>query len=105
MLVVSYTTVSPLLVIANKRFIFCGTDPADRSGWALPTTLLFGVRTFLGATQNELGNNAMIRATHLLKPEYAKTSANGISFSSFPLLLPRNTHPLRRGGMSPLRTE
>ena len=33
----------------HVRSIFCGTNPADFSGWALPTTLLFEVRTFLGA--------------------------------------------------------
>jgi len=30
------------------RSIFCGTNPADFSGWVLPTTLLCEVRTFLG---------------------------------------------------------
>ena len=33
----------------HVRSIFCGTNPADFSGWALPTTLLCEVRTFLGA--------------------------------------------------------
>ena len=32
----------------HVRSIFCGTNPADFSGWALPTTLLCEVRTFLG---------------------------------------------------------
>jgi hypothetical protein len=32
----------------HVRSIFCGTNPADFSGWALPTTLLSEVRTFLG---------------------------------------------------------
>ena len=32
------------------RSIFCGTDPADCSGWLLATTLLYEVRTFLGTT-------------------------------------------------------
>ena len=50
-LVVSYTTVSPLLVIASERFIFFSTLPRIAPGWALPTTLLSG-RTFLGATQS-----------------------------------------------------
>ena len=62
MLVVSYTTVSPLPI--SRRSVFCGTDPADYSGWALPTTLLCGVRTFLGAFRLT-ESNAVIRATHL----------------------------------------
>ena len=45
-LVVSYTTVSPL-----PRFPLAVCSlwhfPADHSGWVLPTTLLYEVRTFL----------------------------------------------------------
>ncbi len=76
MLVVSYTTVSPLLAIASERFIFCGTVPADCSGWALPTTLLYGVRTFLGVPALP-GSNAVIRATLLLQQEYGIWTATG----------------------------
>ena len=47
-LVVSYTTVSPLPIFLLAVY-FLLHYPADCSGWALPTTLLFGVRTFLGA--------------------------------------------------------
>jgi hypothetical protein len=36
----------------HVRSIFCGTNPADFSGWALPTTLLCEVRTFLGPLRN-----------------------------------------------------
>ena len=46
-LVVSYTTVSPLPPLTRRRFAFCGTDPAGHPGWALPTTLPCGARTFL----------------------------------------------------------
>src|SRR5699024_9083736 len=47
-LVVSYTAVSPL---PGLRRAVCSLwhCPAGHPGWALPTTLLFGVRTFLSA--------------------------------------------------------
>ena len=49
-LVRSYRTVSPLPRPRAWRFIFCGTDPAGYPGLPLATTLLCGVRTFLGST-------------------------------------------------------
>ena len=36
------------LTACRRRFVFCGTHPAGRPGLVLPTTLLFGARTFLG---------------------------------------------------------
>ena len=48
---VSYTTLSPLpLVPRGVRAAVCSLwhCPADRSGWALPTTVPDGARTFLG---------------------------------------------------------
>ena len=45
-LVVSYTTVSPLPPLPAAVY-FLWHCPAGRPGWALPTTLLCGVRTFL----------------------------------------------------------
>ncbi|GAB3598470.1 hypothetical protein GCM10027446_28780 [Angustibacter peucedani] len=48
-LVVSYTTVSPLLDRRTGRAV-CSLwhCPAGHPGWALPTTLPCGARTFLG---------------------------------------------------------
>jgi len=45
-LVVSYTTVSPLPGFP-LAVCFLWHFPADHSGWVLPTTLLYEVRTFL----------------------------------------------------------
>jgi hypothetical protein len=60
MLVVSYTTVSPLprpsalTSSANDGAVcFLWHCPAGRPGWALPTTVLCGVRTFLGPSGEE----------------------------------------------------
>ncbi len=51
-LVVSYTTVSPLPAHRSTRAVcFLWHCPAGHPGWALPTTLPCGVRTFLGGTQ------------------------------------------------------
>src|SRR5690606_10881311 len=51
-LVVSYTTVSPL---PRSRAAVCSLwhCPAGRPGWVLPTALPFGARTFLGASLAE----------------------------------------------------
>lgn len=48
LLVVSYTTVSPLPTRTQAVYslLHC---LSDYSGWALPTIVLFGARTFLGA--------------------------------------------------------
>ena len=47
-LVVSYTTVSPLPVpVGHRRFGFCGTVPSGCPAWVLPSSVSFGVRTFL----------------------------------------------------------
>ena len=49
-LVVSYTTVSPLPPgMSREAVCFLWHYPAGRPGSALPTTLPFGARTFLGA--------------------------------------------------------
>ena len=32
----------------HRRSVLCGTDPAGHPDWALPSTLPYGVRTFLG---------------------------------------------------------
>ena len=56
-LVVSYTTVSPLpgCCRAVCSLWHC---PAGHPGWALPTTLLYGVRTFLSpAARAKHGKN------------------------------------------------
>lgn len=48
--VVSYTTLSPLPT--NLLAVcFLWHYPADHSGWALPTTVPEGARTFLGAPE------------------------------------------------------
>ena len=47
-LVRSYRTVSPLPRSKAWRSVFCGTNPAGHPGLPLATTLLCGVRTFLG---------------------------------------------------------
>ena len=47
-LVRSYRTVSPLPRSKAWRSVFCGTYPAGHPGLPLATTLLCGVRTFLG---------------------------------------------------------
>jgi hypothetical protein len=50
-LVVSYTTVSPLPAPGERRAVgglSLWHFPASRLGWVLPTTPLYGVRTFLG---------------------------------------------------------
>ncbi len=48
-LVVSYTTVSPLPVASRRPAVcFLWHCPAGHPGWALPTTLPCGARTFLG---------------------------------------------------------
>ncbi len=60
MLVVSYTTVSPLprrtceaaLVRSARAVCFLWHCPAGLPGWALPTTLLCGVRTFLDTSKS-----------------------------------------------------
>src|SRR3712207_774425 len=51
-LVVSYTTVSPLPAPtrSGRAVCFLWHFPAGHPGWALPTTLPCGVRTFLGGT-------------------------------------------------------
>ena len=54
---VSYTTVSPLPLRAVYFLLHC---PSDYSGWALPTIVLFGARTFLD-------NVATVWLTHLAK--------------------------------------
>ena len=57
MLVVSYTTVSPLPVltgVGHRRFGFCGTVPSGCPAWALPSSLSYGVRTFLDALRGVL---------------------------------------------------
>ena len=56
LLVVSYTTVSPLPRDADFRrrlvaVCFLLHFLADCSGWVLPTALLYGARTFLGASR------------------------------------------------------
>ena len=51
-LVVSYTTVSPLPAAAReRRSASLWHCPAGHPGWALPTTLPCGARTFLGETR------------------------------------------------------
>jgi hypothetical protein len=66
-LVVSYTTVSPLLLrtpnksASEKAVCFLWHCPAGHPGWALPTTLPFGARTFLGAHPKV--RNAVARPT------------------------------------------
>ena len=49
-LVVSYTAVSPLPLLRGA-VCFLWHCPAGRPGWVLPTTVLFGVRTFLSPTR------------------------------------------------------
>ena len=49
-LVVSYTTVSPLPV-RGRAVCSLWHCPAGHPGWALPTTLLYGARTFLGTPE------------------------------------------------------
>src|SRR5699024_8566279 len=49
-LVVSYTTVSPLPV-RGRAVCSLWHCPAGHPGWALPTTLLCGARTFLGTPE------------------------------------------------------
>ena len=46
-LVVSYTAVSPLPGLPGRAVCFLWHCPAGHPGWALPTTLPCGVRTFL----------------------------------------------------------
>ena len=66
-LVVSYTTVSPLLLrtpnksASEKAVCFLWHCPAGHPGWALPTTLPCGARTFLGTHPRV--RNAVARPT------------------------------------------
>lgn len=63
-LVVSYTTVSPLPGLATSRAVcFLWHWPADYSEWALPTILPCGARTFLGADLLAQVNAAMVWPT------------------------------------------
>jgi hypothetical protein len=70
-LVVSYTTVSPLLrrtpnkSTSEKAVCFLWHCPAGHPGWALPTTLPCGARTFLGTHPKV--RNAVARPT---RPPY-----------------------------------
>jgi hypothetical protein len=69
-LVVSYTTVSPLLPNSSQDLnpvavCFLWHYPAGHPGWALPTTLPCGARTFLGAHPKV--RNAVARPT---RPPY-----------------------------------
>ena len=49
----------------HVRSIFCGTNPADFSGWVLPTTLLCEVRTFLGVLRQrgDPGDSSVVKDT------------------------------------------
>jgi hypothetical protein len=65
-LVVSYTTVSPLLPNSGQgqnptAVCFLWHYPAGHPGWALPTTLPCGARTFLGTHPKV--RNAVARPT------------------------------------------
>ena len=66
-LVVSYTTVSPLLPgrrrksTSEKAVCFLWHCPAGHPGWVLPTTLPCGARTFLGTHPKV--RNAVARPT------------------------------------------
>ncbi|GAB3798169.1 hypothetical protein GCM10028798_10290 [Humibacter antri] len=51
-LVVSYTAVSPLPCACAKAVCFLWHCLAGHPGWALPTVLLCGARTFLGGTRH-----------------------------------------------------
>ena len=56
-------TFSPLPIFIGGNFLWhC---PADCSGWALPTTLLFGVRTFLGTLRQrgDPGDSSKVKNT------------------------------------------
>ena len=54
LLVVSYTTVSPLPPPEDARAVcFLLHFPAGCPGWVLPTALLCGARTFLGGASEE----------------------------------------------------
>jgi hypothetical protein len=70
-LVVSYTTVSPLLPgrrrksTSEKAVCFLWHYPAGHPGWVLPTTLPCGARTFLGTHPKV--RNAVARPT---RPPY-----------------------------------
>lgn len=65
MLVVSYTTVSPLPAHEALAVCFLLHVPAGHPGWALPTTLLCGARTFLGERCRST-LDAAARPTHSL---------------------------------------
>jgi hypothetical protein len=66
-LVVSYTTVSPLPRVL-PRVAVCSLWhwPAGHPEWALPTTLSYGARTFLGSrmTGESHTEHATVRPTH-----------------------------------------
>ncbi|MDQ1563186.1 MAG: hypothetical protein QOI14_137, partial [Actinomycetota bacterium] len=87
LLVVSYTTVSPLPRDADFRrrlvaVCFLLHFLADCSGWVLPTALLYGARTFLGASRRR-------QRDRLVDP----FAALRLLESDGPLLVPgRSTH-------------
>ena len=71
-LVGSYSTVSPLLLAANHRHTteavyFLWHFPSPLGAWALPSTLLYGVRTFLDV-RAAIGARAAITLRTLPRP-------------------------------------
>src|SRR6478735_12578062 len=57
-------TSTPIRRQGRWRSVLCGTDPAGHPGWALPTTLSCGARTFLDTPRNQPRGDAVARPAH-----------------------------------------
>src|SRR5690606_13445268 len=66
------TPLAPAEARSSVAVCFLWHCPAGHPGWALPTTLLYGARTFLGAP----GCNATVRLTH---PRRHRTARRRVS--------------------------
>src|SRR6185437_799428 len=86
-LVVSYTAVSPLPPLP-AAVCFLWHCPAGHPGWVLPTTVLFGVRTFLnGACTPPRSPGRLVRRDHKPSASARHSPSRSRSRSAFLLHL------------------